>query len=725
MAEFFEGAGQSEGLEVWRIEDMKPVKLPITQHGKFHEGDSYLVMNTQKRGWDIHFWIGNESSQDEYATAALMAVELDDMLGGAPIQHRECQGHESAMFKSYFKNIGLSIMKGGVKSGLHSVASDVPVKTLYQITGKKDYSFLQAPMNRSVINDEDCWVLDGGKGSSIFVYCPNTSAMKKFKVNNFACTIRDNEHAGSAEIVKLDELNDAFYEAMGEETDVSEDHASSDESEIEPTEPKLFRVSDATGEMEITEVATGRFEQEQLDVSVLGYKDCFILSSGGMNGIFAWIGKGATKEERGQAMASAEKFLKQLGLPKWAKVTRVICGSEPTVFKQYFSTWSEPDEVIMGTKKQVLVDILSEAEQNDADLDNIHASKEARSAKLMTRTGGALGFCPDDGTGEKTVWRVENLDLAPVPESAEGMLFGGDAYVIKYKYMENNRDKYIIYFWQGGECTNDEKAVSALKAMEMDDELGGAPVQVRVTQGSEPRHFLKMFGGQLVIHSGGKASGFKNLHDNDTYDVDGTRLFRVRGICEQDVRTVQIQPEKASSLDTDDAFILEYKDQNLWVWLGKGASTFERAAVQKVATRISPDKEAEVIEEGNEPDAFWEVLGGKGDYSKIIRKGPVLDPRLFHCYETLTTGNLRLIEKHDFDKNDLVTEDVMILDSGEEIYNWVGAGANEEETKKALELSKKYINSDPTPRNDTNTLIFTITEGNEPSSFTACFPSWT
>ena len=55
---------------------------------------------------------------------------------------------------------------------------------------------------------------------------------------------------------------------MGEETDVSVDHASSDDSEIEPTEPKLYRVSDATGVMEITEVATGRFEQEQLDVSV-------------------------------------------------------------------------------------------------------------------------------------------------------------------------------------------------------------------------------------------------------------------------------------------------------------------------------------------------------------------------------------------------------------------------------------------------------------------------
>lgn len=31
----------------------------------------------------------------------------------------------------------------------------------------------------------------------------------------------------------------------------------------------------------------------------------------------------------------------------------------------------------------------------------------------------------------------------------------------------------------------------------------------------------------MVVFLGGKASGFKNVHDHDTYDVDGTRLFRV------------------------------------------------------------------------------------------------------------------------------------------------------------------------------------------------------
>lgn len=60
------------------------------------------------------------------------------------------------------------------------------------------------------------------------------------------------------------------------------------------------------------------------------------------------------------------------------------------------------------------------------------------------------------------------------------------------------------------------------------NQLGGMAVQVRVTQGNEPRHFIKMFQGRMIIFSGGRASGFRNVHDYDSYDVDGTRLFHVR-----------------------------------------------------------------------------------------------------------------------------------------------------------------------------------------------------
>lgn len=47
--------------------------------------------------------------KDEAGVAAYKTVELDDYLGGAPVQHREVEGHESKGFLNYFKS------KGGVR----------------------------------------------------------------------------------------------------------------------------------------------------------------------------------------------------------------------------------------------------------------------------------------------------------------------------------------------------------------------------------------------------------------------------------------------------------------------------------------------------------------------------------------------------------------------------------------------------------------------------------
>lgn len=68
------GVGESEGKNIWRIEQFKVVGWPSEKYGEFHKGDTYIVLNSYKRGdsdalyHDVHIWIGNESSQDEYGT---------------------------------------------------------------------------------------------------------------------------------------------------------------------------------------------------------------------------------------------------------------------------------------------------------------------------------------------------------------------------------------------------------------------------------------------------------------------------------------------------------------------------------------------------------------------------------------------------------------------------------------------------------------------------------
>ena len=45
-------------------------------------------------------------------------------------------------------------------------------------------------------------------------------------------------------------------------------------------------------------------------------------------------------------MEIATKYLENHtpSYPKWTKVDRIVEGAEPTIFKQYFKTWKEPEE---------------------------------------------------------------------------------------------------------------------------------------------------------------------------------------------------------------------------------------------------------------------------------------------------------------------------------------------------------------------------------------------
>ena len=88
------------------------------------------------------------------------------------------------------------------------------------------------------------------------------------------------------------------------------------------------------------------------------------------------------------------------------------------------------------------------------------------------------------------------------------------------------------------------------------------------------------------------------------------------------------------------------------------------------------------------------------------------------------SGKMRAVEINSFEQADLVPDDVMILDSGAEIYVWVGKDADEEEKRAGIGMAKEYLEKDPTDRDSANTLVLMVKQGEEPSSFTCVFPAF-
>jgi hypothetical protein len=84
--------------------------------------------------------------QDEKGVAAYKTIELDDALGGGPVQYREVQESESQLFTSYFKETGISYVPGGVASGFAKVERDVWPTRLLHVKGSRVVRAKEVPV---------------------------------------------------------------------------------------------------------------------------------------------------------------------------------------------------------------------------------------------------------------------------------------------------------------------------------------------------------------------------------------------------------------------------------------------------------------------------------------------------------------------------------------------------------------------------------------------------
>ncbi|XP_052746020.1 gelsolin [Bicyclus anynana] len=345
----FANAGTRAGLELWRIENFEPVPVSQADVGKFYKGDSYIVLKTtaDKRNnlsWDIHYWIGSESSQDESGAAAILTVGLDDKFQGKAVQHRETMGYESSQFLNYFTGGAVRYLDGGHQSGFnHVVTNPGAEKRLFQVKGKRNVRVRQVDPLISSMNKGDCFILD--INNDIFVYVGEKAKnVEKLKAVSMANQIRDQDHNGRGRVEIIDQYSSEvdvqkFFTNLGSGSRdlVPEESAGGDDQAFERNEENsviLSEVSDSSGKLKITALPAP-FRQEQLKA-----QETYILDT--VSGsIYVWVGKQATQKEKSEAMAKAQQYLTSKNYPSWVHVARIPQGTEPAIFKQYFSTWRD------------------------------------------------------------------------------------------------------------------------------------------------------------------------------------------------------------------------------------------------------------------------------------------------------------------------------------------------------------------------------------------------
>nr|XP_056717075.1 villin-1 [Euleptes europaea] len=697
------------GLQIWRIENMEMVPVPPKTYGNFYEGDAYVLLSTHKTwnnfSYDIHYWLGNSSSVDEQGAAAIYTTQMDDHLGGTAVQHREAQGHESEVFRGYFRN-GLIYKKGGVASGMKHVETNTyNVQRLLHVKGKKNVVAAEVEMSWSSFNQGDVFLLDLGK-LIIQWNGPESNRMERLKGMTLGKDIRDHERGGRAQIGVVDGEAEAASPGLMKVLT----YVLGQKKEIQPAIPdavvdqklksslKLYHVSDVEGNLLIQEVAIQPLTQD-----LLNHEDCYILDQCGVR-IYVWKGRNSSKEEKQQAMTRALGFIKAKNYPPTTGVETENDGSESAVFKQLFQRWTVPNQTA-GFGKTSSVGKVAKVEQVKFDATTLHAKPEMAAQHRMV----------DDGSGEVQVWRIENLELMPVESRWLGHFYSGDCYLILYKYQVYNKIHYIIYIWQGRHASQDEITASAYQAVILDQQYNNEPVQVRVTMGKEPVHLMAIFKGRMVVYAGGTSRA------GNTDPAPSTRLFQVHGTNEYNTKAFEVAP-RATSLNSNDVFLL--KSQTCcYLWYGKGCSGDEREMAKAVADLLSK-MEKVVIAEGQEPAEFWLALGGKTQYAnnkRLQEETLSIMPRLFECSNK--TGTFLATEIPNFTQDDLEEDDVFLLDVWDQVFFWIGKEANEAEKEAAVITAQEYLHSHPSGR-DLDTPVVIVKQGCEPPTFTGWFLAW-
>ncbi|XP_053610117.1 protein flightless-1 [Plodia interpunctella] len=742
-SEFFdEDTGQSPGLQVWEIENFIPAPVDEVQHGKFFEGDCYIVLKTtvEEQGqlsWDIHFWIGSKATLDKGACAAMHAVNLRNLLGAKRTQRHE-QGDESPEFLALFPTEPTYIAGSHTPSGFFTVDDVHYVTRLYRVHAAGNSIHLEpVAVQAESLDPRYVFLLDAG----LTIYLWNGKKAKntlKSKARLFAEKINKEERKNKAELIAEPPGKEPanFWKTLGYEGELPFVPEETVPEEFEWSPPRLYRVELGMGYLELPQ------PEPALTRAALATRNVYILDA--RTDVFVWFGKKSSRLVRAAAVKLAQELFTMLQRPPHALVTRLQEATETQVFKTYFQGWEEVIAVdFTRTAESVArtgADLASWARQQETKTD-LSALFTPRQTPMQPSEAKTLAEEWNEDLEAMEAFVLEGRHFVKLPDQELGIFHSQDCYVFLCRYImpaepeeenegSNDADEdaesasWVVYFWQGRWASNMGWLTFTFGLERKFKQLCKRLDVVRTHQQQESLKFMAHFHRRFIIKD-----GKRKVKPEGKAPVE---LFELRSngsaLC---TRLIQVKAD-ASQLNSAFCYILnvpleganETSSAIVYVWIGSQSSADCARLIEQIAEEKfnNPWLSLQVLTEGSEPDNFfWVAMGGRKPYDGDAEF--LNYTRLFRCSNE--KGYFTVSEKcTDFCQDDLADDDIMILDNGEQVFLWLGAKCSEVEIKLAYKSAQVYIQHMKSVQPSRPRKLFLTLKNKESRRFTKCFHGW-
>ena len=324
------------------------------------------------------------------------------------------------------------------------------------------------------------------------------------------------------------------------------------------------------------------------------------------------------------------------------------------------------------------------------------------------------------------IWRIEKFSIQPWPKDQYGTFYQGDTFIILSITKDPITESldYNAHMWVGMDSTCDESGTGAYKIVELNDYFNNEMTLIYEEQGFESQLFISYF-TNINILQGGIESGFKKVEPEKYIP----KLLHVKGIgkCIQANEVPFIE----DSINSEDVFIFDL-GLKLINWRGSQANGFEKFHGSTLCNKIKSERGGkpiiEEVEEGEKDDLINEIFESNKHKKVILKSGrrrvrnkekEVDIKKGCHNKMMILKDNDGKIEMNEvsFGKDNLKSEDTILIDRGDCIIIWIGKNAGNEK-KFGIVFARKYQNDENRNR---HLPILQIREGKMQKEIDACF----